>query len=82
LSVLQELLLSITLESVLVCTVRCSDFLTPDEEQLIHLLWEPRRAMCGPQIAIYQEKDKSFGVTNTVVHKVNSISYSAAVPEQ
>lgn len=71
LSVLQELLLSIFLESVLVCIVGCLDFLTADEEQFICLLWQPRRAVSGPQVRSYQEKDKSCRVTNEVVGTFN-----------
>lgn len=71
LSVLQELLLSTYLEPILVCIVGCLDFLTTDEEWLICLLWKPRRAISGPQVGSYQEKDKSCRLINEVVDKFN-----------
>lgn len=70
LSVLQELLLSIY-NYTLLCIVGCLDFLTTDEEQFICLLWKPKRAVSGPQVGSYQEKDKSCRLTNEVVDKFN-----------
>lgn len=56
LSVQQELLLNMTLESVLLCTGGCWGFLASDEEQYVDLFWEWRRALCRQETGNYQDR--------------------------